>query len=191
VYRIIERLRPAVVDRADATAVQVHSVTHRTQFAEALRLGLESLRELGVTVPAADQLVAELDHRLGYLYQWLDHTEPAEDLARPDLTDPALLAASGLINATLTAAYFAGDPATVTWLGLEALRIYLEHGPAPVLVAPAAFIAFGAVVLRGDYAAGYRAARRNPGAGRSPRLRARHLPGTHDVLHIQLLGRAD
>ncbi|WP_346279691.1 GAF domain-containing protein [Pseudonocardia sp.] len=160
VYRIIERLRPAVVDRADATAVQVHSVTHRTRFAEALGLGLESLRELGVTVPAADQLAAELDHRFGHLYQWLDHTETADDLARPDLTDPALLAASGLINATLTAAYFAGDPATVTWLGLEALRIYLEHGPAPALVAPAAYSAFGAVVLRGDYAAGYRAARR-------------------------------
>ena len=93
-------------------------------------------------------------------YQWLDHTEAADDLARPDLTDPTLLAASGLINATLTAAYFAGDPATVTWLGLEALRICLEHGPAPALVAPAAYTAFGAVVLRGDYAAGYRAARR-------------------------------
>ena len=40
VYRTIERLRPAVVDRADATAVQVHSLTHRSRYAEALRLGL-------------------------------------------------------------------------------------------------------------------------------------------------------
>ncbi|HEX6521959.1 MAG TPA: AAA family ATPase [Streptosporangiaceae bacterium] len=160
VYRTIEQLCPAVPDRADATALQVHSVTNRTRFAKALGLGLESLRELGVIVPAGERLAAELDHRFGYLYQWLDHTEAADDLARPDLTDPALLAASGLINATLTAAYFAGDPATVTWLGLEALRIYLEHGPAPALVAPAAYTPFGAVVLRGDYAAGYRAARR-------------------------------
>ena len=36
VYRTIERLCPAVLDRADATAVQVHSVTHRTRYAEAL-----------------------------------------------------------------------------------------------------------------------------------------------------------
>ena len=159
-YRTIERLCPAVLDRADATAVQVRSVTHRTRFAEALRLGREALRELGITVPAADRLAAELDHQFGYWYQWLDHTEAAGDLARPDLTDPVLLAASGLINATPTAAYFAGDPATVAWLGLEALRICLEHGPAPALVAPVAYTAFGAVVLRGDYAAGYRAARR-------------------------------
>ena len=160
VYRTIERLCPAVLDRADATAVQVRSVTHRNRFAEALGLGRQALRELGITVPAADRLAAELDHQFGYLYQWLDHTEAAGDLARPDLTDPTLLAASGLINATSPAAYLAGDPATVAWLGLEALRICLEHGPAPALVGPAVHTAFGAVVLRGDYAAGYRAARR-------------------------------
>jgi signal transduction histidine kinase len=159
VYRTIESLCPAVLDRADATTVQVRSVTHRTRYADALRLGRQALRELGITVPAADRLAAEVDHRFGPWYQWLDHTEAADDLARPDLTDPTLLAASGLINATLTAAYFAGDPATVTWLGQEALRICLEHGPAPALISPVANTAFGAL-LRGDYAAGYRAARR-------------------------------
>jgi predicted ATPase/signal transduction histidine kinase len=159
-YRTIERLCPAVADRADATAVQVHSMTHRLRFAEALRLGRQALRELGITVPAADQLAAELDHQFDYLYQWLDHTEAADDLARPDLTDPTLLAASALISATLTAAFLAGDRAATAWLGLEALRICLEHGPAPALVGPAANTAFSAVVLRGDYAAGYRAARR-------------------------------
>ena len=76
VYRTIERLCPAVLDRADATALQVHSVTHRTRFAEAVGLGREALGELGVTVPAADRLAAELDHRFGSLYQWLDHTKP-------------------------------------------------------------------------------------------------------------------
>jgi signal transduction histidine kinase len=159
-YRTIEQLCPGVLDRADTTAVQVHSVTHRTRYAEALRLGLESLRELGITVPAADRLAAEIDHQFGYWYEWLDHTEAAGDLARPDLTDPALLAASGLINATQPAAFFLGDPATVTWLGVEALRICLEHGPAPALVVPVAYTAFGTAALRGDYAAGYRAARR-------------------------------
>ena len=159
-YRTIESLFPAVLDRAAATAVQVRSVTHRNRFAEAVGLGRQALRELGIIVPAADRLAAELDRQFGYLYQWLDHTEAAGDLARPDLTDPALLAASGLINATSPAAYLAGDPATVAWLGLEALRICLEHGLAPALVGPAVHTAFGAVVLRGDYAAGYRAARR-------------------------------
>jgi GAF domain-containing protein/predicted ATPase len=160
VYRTIESLCPAVLDRADATAVQIRSVTNRSRFAEAVGLGLQSVRELGISVPAADRLAAELDHRFGSWYWWLDHTEAAGDLARPDLTDPVLLAASGLINATLAAAYLAGDTAMVAWLGLEALRICLEHGPAPALVGPATYAAFGAVVLRSDYAAGYRAALR-------------------------------
>jgi hypothetical protein len=127
VYRTIERLCPGVVDRADATAVQAFSVMHRTRYAEALELGLDSLRELGITVPAADRLPAELDRRFGYLYQWLDHTEAADDLARPDLTDPALLAACGLINATLTAAFFLGDPAMLTWLGLVTQAMLLSN----------------------------------------------------------------
>jgi signal transduction histidine kinase len=158
-YRTIERLCPAVVDRADATAAQVHSVTHRSRYAEAVGLGCRALRELGIAVPAADRLAAEIDHQFGYWYQWLDHTEAAGDLGRPDLTDPTLLAASGLIFATQPAAFFAGDPATAAWLGMEALRICLKHGLAPALVAPVANTALGAVV-RGDYAAGYRAARR-------------------------------
>jgi signal transduction histidine kinase len=177
VYRTLERLCPAVLGRADATAVQVRSVMHRNRHAEALALGLDSLRELGISVPAADRLTAELDHQFGSWYQWLDHTEAAGDLAWSDLTNPVLLAASSLINASLTAAFFAGDPATVTWLSLKALRICLEHGPAPALISPAAHTALGAVLLRGDYAAGYRVARRIQALGEA----RGYEPGTSQV----------
>jgi len=158
-YRTIERLGPAVLDRADATVVQVHSLTHRNRFTEAVGLGLESLRELGITVPAPDRLSAGLDQQFGHLYRWLDQTEAADDLARPDITDPALLAATRLINAILPAAYILTDHATFSWLSLEAVRIWLGHGPGRSLAGPASLAAFAAVV-RGDYAAGYRAARR-------------------------------
>ena len=158
-YRTIERLGPAVPDRADATVVQVHSLTHRNRFTEAVGLGLESLRELGITVPAPDRLSAGLDQQFGHLYRWLDQTEVTDDLARPDITDPALLAATRLINATLPAAYILTDHAMFSWLSLEAVRIWLEHGPGRSLAGPVSLAAFAAAV-RGDYAAGYRAARR-------------------------------
>jgi predicted ATPase/signal transduction histidine kinase len=159
-YRTIERLCPAAVDRASATAVQVRSLTHRTCFAEAVGLGRQALGELGITVPPADRLPAELDRRVGQLYQWLDHTEAADDLARPDLTEPALLGAARLIYAVLPSAFFAADRATSAWLELEALRIWLGHGTDPSLFGPASNAALAVVALRGDYAAGYRAARR-------------------------------
>ena len=70
-YRALEALCPAVLERADATAVQVRSLTHRDRLAEAVGLGLASLRELGVAVPAAGRLAAGLDRQFGYLYRWL------------------------------------------------------------------------------------------------------------------------
>jgi signal transduction histidine kinase len=164
-YRTIERLGATATERAAATAVQVRSLTHRKCFADAIGLGIGSLRELGIAVPAAGRLPTEIDRQLGHLYRWLDHTDDADDLARPDITDPALLAATRLIDAILPAAYFAADHITHAWLSLEAPRIWLEHGPAPTLVGPASHAAFAAVTLRGDYAAGYRALRRVLAAG--------------------------
>ena len=159
-YRTIEALCTTAVQRADATAVQVYSLTLRNRFTEAIGLTIGSLRELGIAVPVTDGLSAELDRQFGHLYWWLDHTGAADELARPDITDPALLAATRLINAVMPAAYYAADHAAYGWLSLEGLRIWIDHGPAPTLPGAAGHAAFAAVALRGDYAAGYRAMRR-------------------------------
>ena len=159
-YRTIARLCSTALQRADATCVQVLSFTHRNRYAEALGLGLDSLRELGIDVPAADALAAELDSQFDYLYRWLDHTDAADDLARPQLTDPTLLAATRLISVILAPAYFVADLEMHAWLSLEALRIWLAHGPGRTLLSPTSHAAFAAVELRGDFAAGYRTARR-------------------------------
>jgi predicted ATPase/signal transduction histidine kinase len=159
-YRTIEGLSATALDRANATAVQVRSLTHRKRFAESIGLGIGSLRELGIAVGAADRGPTELDQQFGHLYRWLDDTGAADDVGRPDVTEPRLLAASRLIDAVLPPVYFTADHATLAWLSLEALRIWLEHGPSPALIGPASHTAFVAVTLRGDYAAGSRAMRR-------------------------------
>ena len=159
-YRTIARLCPTALQRADATCVQVSSLTHRNRYSEAIGLGLDSLRELGITVPAADRLRVELDHQFDVLDRWLDHTEAADDLARPEITDPTLLAAARLTQAVLPVSYFVADLEMFAWLSLEALRIWLEHGPARTLLGPAGNAAVAAVALRGDHAAGYQAMRR-------------------------------
>jgi predicted ATPase/signal transduction histidine kinase len=158
-YHTLERLCPDAIRRSAATAVQIRSLTHRKRLAEAIALGLESLRECGIIMPAADRLGQELDHQFGYLYRWLD-TDAAVDLTRPEITDPTLLAAARLINAILPAGFFALEHATKAWLSLEAPRIWLEHGPGRTLINPACFAAYHVVEQRGDSAAGYRAMRR-------------------------------
>jgi signal transduction histidine kinase len=159
-YRTIELLGTTATERADATAAQVRSLTNRNRYAEAVGLGLESLRELGIAVPAGDRLAAELDYKVELFHRWLDQTDGADDLARPEITDRGLLCATHVINAVLPVAYFAGDLPMYVWLSLEALRIWSEHGPSRTLIGSAGIAAFAAVGVRGEYAAGYQAMRR-------------------------------
>jgi signal transduction histidine kinase len=158
-YQAIEELCATVVRRASATALQVLSLTNRNRFADAIGLGIGALRELGVVVPAAGELRAGLDRQFGYLRRWLDDTSEAGDLARPEAADPTVTATATLINALLPVNYVA-DHATLAWLSLEALRIWLENGPAPALAGPVAHTGFVSVTVRGDYALADRALRR-------------------------------
>jgi signal transduction histidine kinase len=158
-YQAIEELGTTAAKRSEATAVQVLSLTNRNRFAAAIGLGIASLRGLGIVVPPAERLPAELERQFGYLYRWLEDTDEADELARPGMTDPTLIAVARLINALLPANYVA-DHATLAWLSLEGLRIWLEHGPGPALVGPVSHTAFVAVTVRGDYAAGNQAMRR-------------------------------
>ena len=159
-YRALERLDGSALDRTEATCVQVRSLTQRGRFADAVALGIESLRGLDLTVPAPDRLAADLDRQFDHLYHWLDSSDAAGDLVRPELAEPRMLAVTRLINAVMAAAYLVGDIPTFAWLSLEAVRIWLEHGPGRTVLGPASHGAFAAVAVRGDHAAGYRAARR-------------------------------
>jgi signal transduction histidine kinase len=158
-YRCIDGSCATATARAGAAAVQVRRLTYRSRFAEAIALGIESLQALGLAVPAAGRLPADLDRQFGHLYRWLDHTDAADESARPDICDPALLATAHLLNAVLPACYVT-DHAAFAWLSLEAMRIWAEHGPAPGLLGPVSHAPFAAATLRGDFAAGYRALQR-------------------------------
>jgi hypothetical protein len=66
-FRTIAGLRPSVLGRVDATAVQVISLTHRKCFGEALDLGIGLLGELGITATPAERLPAALDREFADL----------------------------------------------------------------------------------------------------------------------------
>ena len=159
-YRRIAELSPTAVDRANATAVQVLSLSHRIRFAEAVELGLESLRECGISVPDANGFPAGHDEKTNRFFRWLDGTGPAEDLARPELSDPELLAATRLIDALLPVANFVADRALIGWLATEAVRIWIEHGPSPLLTGLAAHAAYHAGPQYENYLGAYRALQR-------------------------------
>ena len=159
-YATVERLSTAAMQRVDATCVQVQSLTNRKLYAEAIELAVEALRELGVSVPAADRLPELLDHYFDYLYRWLDHTNATDDLARPEISDPTLLAVTCLLSAVFPTATFSGDIFMQAWLSLESVRILLDHGSARGMLGPASYSAVTAIALRDDYGAAYRASSR-------------------------------
>ena len=100
------------------------------------RAGLRALRECGIDVPAPAELQARLDRRLETLFHWLNETDEADDLAKPDVTDPKLLTAGRLLDALLAPTFFLGDLRMYSWVSLEALHIWAEHGPAATLTGP-------------------------------------------------------
>ena len=159
-YGIVDRLSTTALQRVDATCVQVRSLTNRKLYGDAIELAVTALRELGTTVPAPERLPELLERYFAYLYRWLDNTDDADDLGRPEITDPTTLAVTCLFNAVFPTATFAGDVFMQAWLSLEALQIWLDHGTARGLVGPASYSAATAIALRDDYGAAYRAARR-------------------------------
>jgi signal transduction histidine kinase len=66
------------------------------------------------------------------------------------------------------------------WLSLEAVRIWLRHGPGPTLVGPASIAAFNAIALRGDTSAGYRAVQRVLALGEA----RGYEPGTSQARYV-------
>jgi signal transduction histidine kinase len=179
-YRMIAGLTRTARDRPEATAVQVRSLSHRTQFAAAIEFGLESLRECDINVPAAGGFSDGLDDKFARLHRWLDGTAPEDDLARRELSDPVLLAASRLIDAVLPVGYFVADGPMITWLAMEAVRIWIEHGPSHILIGSVAHAAYQTGPQGGDFLTAYRALQRIVALGEA----REYEPGTSQARYM-------
>ncbi|MDT3442293.1 diguanylate cyclase [Pseudofrankia sp. BMG5.37] len=158
-YRTIARLCSDPARRAAATVVQVSNLTNQGRLGEAMRLGLEQLRQLGLASPDRDHLDAEIDRKLDALYLWIDQTSEADDLRRPEITDRSRLGAIKLVNRLLPPAFFSDQP-MMEWLIVQALEMWAGDGPDPRLVGPTSDAALVTIARRNDYRTGYRMVRR-------------------------------
>jgi len=165
VYRIIRELCVSPVQRAAATVVQVRSLTSRVRLDEAIRLGLDELRQLGLAVPDRDHLEAETDRGLDAVYQWINQTGTSEDLPRPRIIDRATSDTFRLADSLIAPTYFAAEPAR-DWLSVQALQTWARDGPNPALLGPASHAAMVTSVRGRDYRTGYRILRRILAAAR-------------------------
>ncbi|MBL7498795.1 diguanylate cyclase [Frankia sp. CNm7] len=158
-YRTISGLCGDPAQRTSATVVQVSSLTNQGRAGEAMRLGLDQLRRLGLAVPDSRHLDTEIDRALDALYPWMGWTTESDDLRRPEVTDRSRTDAITLVNRLMPPAFFC-DQAVMAWLTLQALRMWAQDGPERILVGPASHLALVTIARGGDYHTGYRLARR-------------------------------
>jgi diguanylate cyclase (GGDEF)-like protein len=157
--KVVEATRDPLT-RARAALLHVVSLTNQNRMGEALELGTDLLRELGAWIPSdPDELAAEIGRGLAVLDRWLASGDASDDARRPPCTDERVLATGRLLDRLNPTAFFANHP---TWplLGLEAARLWAEHGPAAELAGPICYTSFATIALRDDYRSGSEALRR-------------------------------
>ncbi|HSV45475.1 MAG TPA: ATP-binding protein, partial [Ramlibacter sp.] len=157
VYQAIEARRPDVLALVDATCVQVASLSNRGRPHEAVALGMSLLRQLGLEVPATIA-ASGVDRQMEVLHRWVEEFSQADEQARPEASDPRVVAAAKLINRLQAPAFFC-DLRIVAWLVLESRRLWAEHGPCPALVANLSRVTLVSIAMRQDYRVGYEAIR--------------------------------
>jgi PAS domain S-box-containing protein len=158
-YEQIEQRITDLVDLAKATAVQVTSLTHRCRHHEAVTLGMNLMTRLGFEPPSLAALPAAMGAGLELLYSWVAQGPHPEELTRPELSDPLVLAVVHLIEQTTPAAYSVQHP-LMGWLHLLAHRLWVEHGPCATLVGCLGGLPVIGIAVSQDYAVGYQAGQR-------------------------------
>jgi diguanylate cyclase (GGDEF)-like protein len=132
-YQTVIWLGAGPYERLEAARWQISSLTNRNRPDRAIDLGLDLLRELGWEVPTAETIRPKIDRELDWCRGWIEVTNEADDLRRPDVTDPTVLAAGALMSRMMPAC-FIHDRVTMAWLALSAARAWAELGPSRNLI---------------------------------------------------------
>lgn len=112
--------------KATVIAMQATLASLTSQHAEAIRVGLQGLRLLGVEIPITVGQ-AEIGAEIGAVMQLLVGRKPSELLALSKMKDPNVELSIGLLAAISASAYMA-DQGLFALLVLRIVRLSLEHG---------------------------------------------------------------
>jgi diguanylate cyclase (GGDEF)-like protein len=145
---------------AEATAVQVVSLSNRGRHREAVAIGVAMLEHLGIHWPGKDAADpdAAIAAGLAALRTWLAADLGIATADRRRTEDPLVRAAARLINRMLPSAQLL-DPRTGAWAALASQRLWATHGVCPEVVANLARSAATPNVIGEDTRTGYDMAR--------------------------------
>lgn len=121
-----------LLDLAGPVCEQISSLTNRRRPTEAVTLGLDLLRRLGLTCDTP-RPQASAEASLDRLRSWLGDPGRAADGHRPELAEPRLVAAAKVISRLMAPAYFS-EPQVMSWLVIQAATLWADRGPCADLV---------------------------------------------------------
>jgi predicted ATPase/signal transduction histidine kinase len=151
---LIERAR-SLQDRMRVTRLQIRLYQTTGRFADALTLGLEAFRSLGVTCPDDDQAMqTEFAHQVAEVAKNLGDRRIADLVDAPPATDPEACAAIGLLVDHLAAALNSGSK-TLPLTVLKVLNLCLRHGHTEEACFTYSAAAMVIVATPGDVASAY------------------------------------
>ncbi len=142
-YSAIEARNNHPLALADAASVQISSLCNRNCLEEAIALGLQMLRRLGLR---RDEMHAHLVPARSPQLPTRD-----EDVLRPEVTDPLVIASGKIINRLLPAAWTMDSMA---WMVSESRAMWVDKGPCAELVGPLCHTAL-VTIFNGDYRSGH------------------------------------
>ena len=161
----------------EPTCIQVMSLSNRTLYDEAVRLGCGLLSALGMEVPLDDPQPS-FERELLEFYRAAD-AGALDNLAVSKDAAAGAATATKLMNRMVPAAFFT-RPVMAQWLVVHTARQWLEGRYEHARLYPMACMLLATVPAREDYDTGYRAARAALSAGESAErsvetARARHV----------------
>ncbi|WP_045739919.1 diguanylate cyclase [Actinoplanes rectilineatus] len=138
---------PDPVWLAGPAAEQVGALTHRRMLGEALGLGLDVLRRLGVEVPAPQDRERATAAGLTVFFRWL--ATAGDPATLPALTDPRLLAAARLTDLLATVGYLT-DKDVHAWMIARMAQVWASAGIDEALAGPVSHLS-SVMITKGDY----------------------------------------
>jgi predicted ATPase/transcriptional regulator with GAF, ATPase, and Fis domain len=119
------------LEYADAAALLVVQFETMERFADAIAVGSEALRRLGVILPVdATGKGTSLERELAEIELRIGGRDIAAIVDLPLLTDPAINRALKLLTATWASAYITADVPLSTLIAARIVRLSLQHGHA-------------------------------------------------------------
>lgn len=152
-YDAVAPFAEGAIDKADIAQLLIRICLTADRPADGLRIGRESLAEVGIDLPAdaeaAGAAMAEERAKIGALTA----TRPVPELIHHrKMEDPAMETRLGLLHETWTCAIMTGDFQEITHTALKIVRLSLEHGHCKF--SACGYVAHAAVLTAtGDYAA--------------------------------------